>query len=355
MARSLWRRVLGLSDLTGAETALKALIAESRPSAPIRQQLSALVEAYGLSGTTARTVCTQAFARAVRAAVSDTHITDEERHYLAALKQALSVSDTESQALFETAAQPSLERAIDTALADHVLTEREKTELWALAANLHVSTATLTRLTQEPAQRILQRRADELVADRRLSPTEERELQELARNIGGVLTIDAGDAGTQRMLNRYRLLWQLDNGIVPTITAPIALQRGEVCHHELEVQWYEPRRVTTSVSYAGLDTSIRIARGVRFRIGNVMPVRHTTDRLTLLDTGTLYLTNKRLILRGSTRNITVRLSSVLSFDAYGNGIEVQKASGRPPFLEIDPAELEIAGAVFSAILAATND
>jgi hypothetical protein len=69
----------------------------------------------------------------------------------------------------------------------------------------------------------------------------------------------------------------------------------------------------------------------------------------------LYLTNKRLILRGSTRNITVRLSSVLSFDAYGNGIEVQKASGRPPFLEIDPAELEIAGAVFSAILAATND
>jgi hypothetical protein len=352
MARSLWRRVLGLSDLTGAETALTALIAERRPLAPDRNELVALVEAYGLSGTAARTICTQAFARAVEAAIADAHITNEERHYLAALKQALSVSDTESHALFEAAAQPTMARAIQSALSDHLLTEEEKTELRALAANLHVSTATLTRLTQEPAQRILQQRADELLADKRLSPTEERELQELARSVGGALTIDAG---TQRLLNRYRLLWQLDNGILPTIAAPIALQRGEVCHHELEVQWYEPRRVTTSVSYAGLDTSIRIARGVRFRIGNVTPVRHTTDRLTLLDTGTLYLTNKRLILRGASRNITVRLSSVLSFDAYGNGIEVQKASGRPPFLEMEPGELEVAGAVFSAILAVTND
>jgi len=352
MARSLWRRVLGLSDLTGAETALTALIAERRPLAPDRHELVALVEAYGLSGTTARTICTQAFARAVEAAIADAHITNEERHYLSALKQALSVSDTESHALFEAAAQPTMARAIQSALSDHLLTEEEKTELRALAANLHVSTATLTRLTQEPAQRILQQRADELLADKRLSPTEERELQELARSVGGALTIDAG---TQRLLNRYRLLWQLDNGILPTITAPIALQRGEVCHHELEVQWYEPRRVTTSVSYAGLDTSIRIARGVRFRVGNVTPVRHTTDRLTLLDTGTLYLTNKRLILRGASRNITVRLSSVLSFDAYGNGIEVQKASGRPPFLEMEPGELEVAGAVFSAILSVTND
>lgn len=352
MARPLWRRVLGLSDVTGAETALHALLVESRPSTPDQQQLSALVEAYGLSGTTTRTVCTQAFARAVRAAVSDAHMTDDERHYLSALKQALSVSDTESLPLFETAAQAPLALAIDAALADHVLTETEKTQLGALATNLQVTTATLTRLTQEHAQGILQRRADKLLADERLSPDDEHELRELARSIGGALTVDAG---TQRLLDRYRLLWQLDNGMLPTIAAPIALQRGEVCHHALAVQWYETKRVTTSVSYAGLNASFRIVRGVRFRIGNVVPVRHTTDRLTLLDTGTLYLTSKRLIFLGATRNSTIRLSSVLSFDAFTNGIEVQKASGRPPFLEIEPADLEIAGAMFSAVLAATND
>ena len=170
MARPLWRRVLGLSDVTGAETALHALLVESRPSTPDQQQLSALVEAYGLSGTTTRTVCTQAFARAVRAVVSDAHMADDERHYLSALKQALSVSDTESLPLFETAAQAPLALAIDAALADHVLTETEKTRLGALATNLQVTTATLTRLTQEHAQGILQRRADKLLADERKVP-----------------------------------------------------------------------------------------------------------------------------------------------------------------------------------------
>lgn len=61
--------------------------------------------------------------------------------------------------------------------------------------------------------------------------------------------------------------------------------------------------------------------------------------------------SQRLILLGATQNITVRLTSVLSFDAYTNGTAVQQASGRPPILEIDPGERKFAGAVLSAVLA----
>jgi hypothetical protein len=67
-------------------------------------------------------------------------------------------------------------------------------------------------------------------------------------------------------------------------------------------------------------------RGVRSRIGNVTPVR----------------------------NITVRLASVLSFEVYANGVEVQKASGRPPFIELDPADIEVTSAVFGAVLATVS-
>ena len=351
MSRSLWRRVLGLSDVAGAKHAMAALLVECRPLAPERSRVSAIVEAYGLSGRGTRTVCMHAFACAVEAAVADANIEQGEYDYLEATKSALSISDTESQTVFDASSETTLRGVIDGALTDHVLSAEEKTRLRTLAANLRVSTATLTRLTQEPAQRILQHRADEILADQRLSPDDERELRELARSVGGALTLDAG---TEQTLGRYRLLWQLDNGILPTINAPIALQRGEVCHHAVAVQWLEPRRVTTSVSYAGVDASIRIVRGVRFRIGNVTPVRHTTDRLTRIDAGTLYITSKRLILRGATRNITVRLASVLSFEVYANGVEVQKASGRPPFIELDPADIEVTSAVFGAVLATVS-
>jgi hypothetical protein len=120
------------------------------------------------------------------------------------------------------------------------------------------------------------------------------------------------------------------------------------------VTWLEPRTVTRSVSYAGVSSSIRIARGVRFRLGNVVPVRHTVDRLTRIDAGPLYVTNTRLILRGASRNITVRLSSLLGFEVYANGVELQKASGRPPFVEVEGAELELLAAALSGALAGVS-
>ena len=65
MSRSLWRRVLGLSDVAVAKYAMAALLVECRPFAPERSQVSAIVEAYGLSGRGTRTVCMHAFACAV--------------------------------------------------------------------------------------------------------------------------------------------------------------------------------------------------------------------------------------------------------------------------------------------------
>jgi hypothetical protein len=50
----------------------------------------------------------------------------------------------------------------------------------------------------------------------------------------------------------------------------------------------------------------------------------------------------------------VRLSSVLGFELYGNGVEIQKASGRPPFLEVDGTELELLAGALSGVLAVAS-
>lgn len=348
MPRPLWRRLLGVGDPAGATTALGRLYATRTTTAPTTDAVTGVLQQYGLSGPAAREACRAAFAAAVTAAVRDGHLDDGELAALRAWRGALTLSERDMREAFEAAAAAPLQRAIAAALVDEALTEEEKARLKALAANQQVSDALLAQWVREPAQAILQRRAEAVVSDRRLSPDEEAELEALAKSLNGVIQTDAT---TRALLDRYRLLWQVDNGILPTIAVPIALQRGERCHAEFAATWLEPRTHTTSVSYAGFSSSVRIVPGVRFRVGNVTPVRHTVDRLTRIDAGTLYVTSTRLILRGASRNITIRLSSVLSVEVYGNGVEIQKSRGRPPFVELTPGDVEYAGAVMAAVLA----
>ena len=63
--------------------------------------------------------------------------------------------------------------------------------------------------------------------------------------------------------------------------------------------------------------------------------RITEDVLAHIDTGTMYLTNKRLILMGSRKNSTIRLNRILDFTPYRNGVDIQKDSGKSPFLKFD--------------------
>lgn len=41
------------------------------------------------------------------------------------------------------------------------------------------------------------------------------------------------------------------------------------------------------------------------------------------------LTTKRIIFNGGDKNIAVRLNTVIEFQAYDDGVEVRRASGKP--------------------------
>lgn len=58
-------------------------------------------------------------------------------------------------------------------------------------------------------------------------------------------------------------------------------------------------------------------------------IRRTSCRL---DHGQLYLTNKRLLYLGDKQNRTIRLSQIVDFSVYNNGVEIEKDRGRSPFL-----------------------
>lgn len=89
------------------------------------------------------------------------------------------------------------------------------------------------------------------------------------------------------------------------------------------------------VDYAGVSGSIRIAKGVRLRLGSVAPQRVTTTELTEVGRGTAYVTSARIILAGSPQNKAIRLASLIGIEAFRDGAGLEPASGRRTILVYD--------------------
>ena len=74
-------------------------------------------------------------------------------------------------------------------------------------------------------------------------------------------------------------------------------------------------------------------KGVRYRIGSIKPQIVSSELLMKIDSGTLYLTNQRIIFVGELKNMNIKLQKILSFTPFSDGIEISKDSGRSPVIK----------------------
>lgn len=111
---------------------------------------------------------------------------------------------------------------------------------------------------------------------------------------------------------------------LPTRDCPIILKRAEEAVLVLpNITFKEPRAVRTSVGgYAG--PTIRIAKGISFRLGGGTSRSVSHDEIKTIDKGTLTITNKRLIFTGSMKTLNYNLSKILSITDFKDGIGIQR-------------------------------
>ena len=261
--------------------------------------------------------------------LADHRLDEAEIDALRRLQGLLALGDPTAERLRGEAVEAIYHASVAEAVEDGRVSDEETAALLRLRDDLTLGTERAEEIYTRLASQRMQRAYDEALADERLSPEEDTELQEISRS----LNVDVQtDANTRRTLDRYRLFWLIENGDVPPIDPGIKLYRGEKCYAMREVEWRELRRVTTGISYAGPTARVRMAKGVYFRMGHLRGMRHSSEMLTRVDSGTLYLTTKRLIFMGPLGNKTVRLNRILTFEPYSDGIEIQKDAGRNPVL-----------------------
>jgi hypothetical protein len=286
------------------------------------------------------------YRQAVEFRVRDFRLSDEEIADLRQLRYVLGLDDDDAKTVEADLLREKYRAALRSALADGQLSDQDKARLDGLAANFSLPDDLRTTVYKEEVQTVIQEAFNRAIADRRLTADEEQHLAAISENLGVKIS---HDAETDRQLDRYRLLAQIENGQLPQLQCGVLLQRGETCHAHFPCSLHELRTVTKAVAYHGPSGRIRIMKGLSWRYGYVNVQRVTSEQLKELDAGTLLVTNKRLLFNGTKKNMSLPLKRIIHFTLYSNAIQIEKDSGKDQYFK-GTGDLELLGVTLEACL-----
>lgn len=259
-------------------------------------------------------------------------ITTDEQVTLAYLKTILKLNEVSVNELHTKLGRGVFEAIFENTISDGRLTQQKEDDLERLAQRIGIPDTVSKEISENARKAYISNYVGRIISDERYSPDEEKELFEIAKS----LKVDLGfDTDLRWKLEKLKVYWQIENLPLPAISPGIILQKTETCHLQINnVDWHELRVVTQRVSYRGYSSSIKIAKGFYLRTGSYTPRSYKTEQMKLIDTGTLYLTNKRLIFAGRLKNSNIRLEKIIDFVPYSDGVEIRKDTGKSPLLTI---------------------
>lgn len=320
---------------------------ETWPAVIAAETAKAVSRRFGLSKGQFRQVAIHVYSAALTSFTSDAEITDSEADYLRQLKHVLALTPNEISEIDGRVVYPHYERLLREVLGDSRISSEDLARMNKLARQLRLDVAAQQSILEELAGPILRKASVAIRADRRVSPQEMDAVKKLADDL---MLIPESSKAIQEELELFQLYWQIENGPMPWYHVGIALQKGEKCHYAGAASWNEVRAVSRVVTYRGLTNRIRIMKGLYYRSGAIKATSYPQLELTNIDTGTVYITNKRVIFDGGSVNKTVTLSSLLGIEVFSDGIGLEKANGRNPVIGL-AGNIEHAAIVLSALLA----
>lgn len=253
------------------------------------------------------------------------------------LKNILFLEEHATQDLIKERTHDLFDKEVKSTFESGQMDDAKWDLLEALRNDMLLSKDEAIDLFRKNAMNIINSFMKEAISDQRYSPEEEQKLNELAKNFGADLNIDNE---TQKILKRFRQYWEIENGNLPIIVSTINLPKSETLHFTASVAWQEQRRVTTRYNYAGPTARIKIVKGVYYRFGSMGVRPQSEDVWQTIDQGKIFLTNKRLIFMGEKGNKNIAINKILDFTPYSDGVDIQKDSGKSPFLKFsDDTEL----------------
>ena len=262
----------------------------------------------------------------------DRTLTNLELQELKHLKQLLNLDDKTIDKLHTKIGELVYKKSFKEAVSDGRLTAAEEAFLNELETNLKLPKQLSEKISADVRTSFIQNYVTDIISDQRLSPYEEEELEAIAASLN--VNVQHNEQ-TKQQLEKLKLYWALENVDLPAIQTDIVLQKSEKCFIQINnVNWYELRAVRRRSSYTGYSTSIKVAKGFYLKSGSYSPRSYSTDEMQLIDSGNIYLTNKRIIFTGNRKNSNIRIDKILNINPVSDGLEIDKETGKSPFLQL---------------------
>lgn len=341
-----WRRKFGGGNEDGAYQAVVNRILANGVDRIRAADLDEIGQKYAVGALAMERVVERVYQAAVLAHIATDGIGPDEGEYLDRLGRNLGLTEATMRATVQEALRPQFRALADELVASRAQAGTAVRRVDELRQQHSLSHEAAADLYAEAAQGAVAAFIESALADGRVTDDEALGLAQLGTWLGMPLEL-GGKA--KETLNRARLLWKIENGELPDVPADIALQRGERCHFMAPAAWHELRTRTVRVDYGGPIGTIRIAKGIRFRVGSIIPNRVTRTELEEILAGMLYITNKRVIVRGDLATKSVTLRSLVGAKAFADGCQLEKATGKSPYILIK-GDVELALVVLSAVL-----
>lgn len=197
------------------------------------------------------------------------------------------------------------------AISDNRISEVEEKQLDELQNRLRLPKEVAEKVSFELRTRHVTRYFDRMVGNRRISPAEDQEFLAMTKSlkINPQIKPEVKD-----VMAWYRYFWGLENEPLKEHSVGIEIQKSEACYLKInKVDYYEPRSMRSS--YGGSYNA-------------------------LIDSGMLYLTQKRILHSGIDKSRSIKFDSIVRLEKIEGGVYVQKLTGKHVTLKMHQYEAE---------------
>ncbi len=344
---SFFNKIFGRLSKKNAFVDINNLLATKPMMEVSAVEVTAIVSKYKVKVTKFKGDLLDLYKIYLKHCFGDMLITDDETKNLNHLKLILNLTNSDTDRLFDDIAFDSYKIVFKEIISNGKIDNSEQETLEKLKITFHLPKDSADKFESVAKLSFVTSYLSKAIADKRLSPNELNEFESISKNLGVQVEMNENKKAE---LEKYKMYWLVENGDIPVLKAEdVSLQKGEKCFFYTKCDFYEVRNVTKSINYSGYVHTIKVGRGCYYRSGTTYPERIKSKELMLLDAGALYLTNKRLIYVGSNKNISIRLTNILTLTPFSDGVEISKESGRNPIFKFN-ADSELFAMILTRLI-----
>ncbi len=189
------------------------------------------------------------------------------------------------------------------------------------------------------------------IQDRRVTDDEFRSLEHVADRFSLSPQLRGW---MQQQIQYYRLFHFIEQGGTLPSIAPqnVLLQKNEECHISVSASLLEERVVRSTYQGGSRGVSIRLMKGVSYRVGAHRGQIQSERALVPVSNGTFSVTNQRLIFSGDKKSNATAYPKLLDFQVYADAVQYSTTSCQKPMIVGFPAQenAELAALVISRVI-----